>query len=180
MMHCGACGGIMRAGGHNVYQCGTAPELPTCGKVRIQKSDTDALIEAAVLYRLQSPVVAKAMTAPKRKRTKRADDPERLQAELDELAELTGRGELPMREFLRIRKGIEERLARARAQSTDTTPAAAKALMEAPDVRKAWAKLDTDQRRRIIGELVDRITIAPGVLRARQFDPDRIDIRWKV
>ena len=85
-----------------------------------------------------------------------------------------------MREFLRIRKGIEERLARARAQSTDTTPAAAKALMEAPDVRKAWAKLDTDQRRRIIGELVDRITIAPGVLRARQFDPDRIDIRWKV
>ncbi len=183
MMTCGACGGIMRAGGHNVYQCGTSPELPTCGKVRIRKDALDAIIEAAVLEVLNdSRKMAKALAAPKRQRTRKGDDAEKLQAELDELADLTGRGELPMREYLRVRKPLEERLARARAQAVDSEDrpsSAAKALADAPDIRKAWRRLDVDQKRRVLMVLIDGITIAPNPTRGAPFDPDRIAIKWR-
>ncbi len=187
LARCARCGGKMHSGvagdGSRLWMCRKGPAVvDRCGRCNIRAVPVDELVEAAVVYRLSSRSLAKALRAPKRKRSRKGEDPDVLARELDELADLAGRGELPTREWLRVRKGLEERLGRARALAADADdrPSAAKTIADAPDVGKAWRKLDVDQKRKVLGELIDSITIRPNTPGNRQFDPDRIDIDWRV
>jgi DNA invertase Pin-like site-specific DNA recombinase len=114
-----------------------------------------------------------------------------IQAELDELADARGRGDIAtLAEYLRIKGPTEQRLAVAKAKlrrgrRSDEHVAA---LTSKPGgVRKAWEatnpdgtpKLTFDERRRIVKAAVDRIVISPTKPFARVgFDPKRVKIKW--
>jgi site-specific DNA recombinase len=175
------CGARMRRDGRT-YRCDPAPETRACGHNMILADTLDEKIEEALLYRLTSPAVVKAMTRPKQTRTARkGENPEKIQAELDELADLAGRGELPMREYLIVRKPLEARLAKALDDRgrDEVAPTAAADIAKAPNVAKAWKSATPDRRRQILRDMIEQITIGPKTKTAKGFDYDRLDIAWK-
>ncbi len=181
LLYCGRCGGPLRSDG-TYYGCRPVPEAEPvpCGHNTIRADKLNELIVAAVLYRLNSPKVAKALTK-KPKRATKGEDPADLERELEGLASMYGSGELSAREWRQIRPGIEERLTQARAATEALAGSpAVEAIITSGDTAKAWDALSMDGRRAIVSELAERITVAPRIGARKTFDPDRVDVRWKV
>jgi hypothetical protein len=181
LLFCGRCGGPLRSDG-TYYGCRPVPEAQpvACGHNTIRVDALNHWIETAVLETLMnSRELAKALKTPKSSRTRKTEDPGHIQRDLDELADLAGRGELPMREYLIARKPLEERLTRARENAVSAgQPRAAEALAQSANVVKAWAALDIDRKRRIISELQPNgWVIAPSKRPSRKFDSRRLSPR---
>ena len=115
--------------------------------------------------------------AETRKRGRDGDDPAALQAELDQLAEAVGRGELPVREYLRVRQPLDAR--RRRALEVAETNGAVAPVLDTSDLRGAWAQLDQEGRRAVLSVLIERVTISPAKSPRTKFDPERIGITWR-
>jgi DNA invertase Pin-like site-specific DNA recombinase len=184
MIRCGRCGGVLHASkrpdGARRYACNVKPGNDNCGRIAIAAEPLEQLIADAVLYRLESPVVAKAM----RRKPKRAGDDHaavvaECERQLTDLATMFGAGTIGRREWLAARKTIEERQtvaqrALARQQGTE----ALEPLRGQP-IAEAWAGLDTERRRAVVAALIDRVVIASANGRSA-FAPDRVDIEWRV
>ena len=48
------------------------------------------------------------------------------------------------------------------------------------DMSDIWKRLDLDRQRAVFRALIDRVTIAPSGPGQKRFDPDRINVVWKV
>jgi site-specific DNA recombinase len=179
---CGRCGYNLtprRYGGRrpDAYTC-QVDGGGRCGGVGVSLAKVDDLITDAVLYRVDSAAVRKALARPKRVR--KGDDPAVLEAELLDLAAAAGTGQIPVKEFLAARKPLDERLRRALALlDRDDDTAVLAPLVGAADVRAAWEKLDLDGTRAVLGVLIDRVTVAPAN-GSTVFDPGRVDVTWRV
>jgi site-specific DNA recombinase len=184
LLVCGRCGGKLhhsrRIDGTRRYICQAHPGTVGCGRLAIQAERTEQLVTEATLIRLDSRAMRRALTRP-RKAKKPAEDHVAIEAELETLAAASGRGEITVREYLAARGPLEERLRRARAALEADLNAATLAPVVKPDInlRGAWDRLDDEGRRAILDTLIEQVTIAPADGRSR-FDPDRIDVLWKV
>jgi site-specific DNA recombinase len=180
MIHCGRCGAVMQASrrtsGARRYACNVAPGRRACGGVAIQAERTEQLVVDAVLHALDSAAMRRAL-ARARKSARAGEDPELLQAELDQLAEAAGRGDLPVREYLRARTPLEER--RQRALAATETDAALLPVLGSSDLSAAWDRLDLDGRRAVLAVLIEKVTIRSANSSGTKFDPGRIGITWK-
>src|SRR5437879_11678416 len=97
------------------------PDEPAaCGKVIIAADQLDQWISDAVLVRLDSPKLAKALRTAKRAASSFAEDPAEIIAEIDELDAAVARGDVSLRSQLTIRKGYEARLTQARSAQAET------------------------------------------------------------
>src|SRR5262249_39555062 len=141
LIKCAECGSTLQSDGRNAYRCLARPQNNACGNVTIQKASLDALITDAVVYRLSSPAVPNAPAKPKRQR-KQGEDPAALEAELEDLAAMLGRGELTVGEWRAMRPPLEERLAKARAALPTSAAPAVASIVKAPDISKAWESRD--------------------------------------
>jgi DNA invertase Pin-like site-specific DNA recombinase len=181
LIHCGRCGAVMhasrRTNGTRRYACNVAPGHRGCGGVAIQAERTEQLVTDAVLHALDSPVMRRAL-ARARTPTGAGNNPEMLQAELDQLAEAAGRGDLPVREYLRARQPLEER--RRRALAAIETDTALAPMLDSADLGDAWDRLDTEGRRAVIGSVIEEVTIRPASGPGTKFDPERIKPIWRV
>jgi DNA invertase Pin-like site-specific DNA recombinase len=181
IIHCGRCGAVMhasrRTNGTRRYACNVAPGSRGCGGVAIQAERTEQLVTDAVLHALNSPAMRRAL-ARARIPAKAGEDPEMLQAELDQLAEAAGRGDLQVREYLRVRQPLEER--RRRALAAVDTDAALAPMLDTANLGDAWDRLDTDGRRAVIGNVIEKVTIRPASGPGTKFDPARIEPVWRV
>jgi len=131
-----------------------------------------------VLHALDSSEMRHALTKA-RKPARAGDDPEVLQAELDELADAAGRGDIPVREYLRARRPLEER--RKRALAATKTDAALAPVLGSPDICAACDRLDdVEAKRAILGILTEKVTVKPASGPGTKFDPERIGIVWRV
>jgi site-specific DNA recombinase len=148
-----------------------------CGGVGISLAKLDAFVEEAVLCRLDTPAMRRAI-ARRPRRQRNVEDPADLHADLETLADAAGRGEIPVAEYLAARRPLEKRLEAAQRALVDDDSRALGPLANAPDVRKAWGRLDLDGRRAVLGALIETITIAPAN-GATVFDPARAAIGWK-
>jgi hypothetical protein len=114
-----------------------------------------------------------------------------IQAELDELADARGRGEIAtLAEYLRIKAPTEERLAAATAKlrrSRRNDQRLAELLTKPGALRKKWEStrpdgtpsMTFDERRSIVRATVERVVIRPTEPYARVgFDPKRVKIKW--
>ena len=74
---------------------------------------------------------------------------------------------------------MKTRLAVVSAQLADlaVTPAVAD-LLCSDDVEAAWAELDLERQRAVIGTLMGVLLHSPG-RGARTFDPDSVQIAWR-
>ncbi|HVM55438.1 MAG TPA: recombinase family protein [Acidimicrobiales bacterium] len=110
-----------------------------------------------------------------------------IEAEMAELADLRGRGEITMQEWLAARGPLLERLQAASiaARQTKRHSATVKLLAKKGAVRKAWPDLDFDTRREVITALIERVVIAPATRGKWTPIEDRISpehgggVQWK-
>jgi DNA invertase Pin-like site-specific DNA recombinase len=159
------------------YCCIKRPGAPGCGATTVVAERLDELITEAVLRRLGTRAMAKAL----RRKPSRATcdvDLGRIERDLEELAVDFGAGSISRREWLAARKPLEERLARARRTVDANNGTAALAPFRGADVRQTWEKLDVDRQRAVLDALIDRIVINPATKPV--FDPDRVDVVWRV
>jgi DNA invertase Pin-like site-specific DNA recombinase len=183
---CGRCGAPLwnshrTDNGHRVtrYVCVKRPGAPGCGATTVVADKLDTLLTDALLQRLQSAAMMRALRR-KPSRKKPVDvDLAGIERELEELAADYGNGDITRREWLAARKPLEERLARAQRTVEAANGIALLAPFRGADVREAWNRLDIDRKRAVIDALIDRIEIRPATKPGR-FNADRVDVVWKV
>ena len=122
LLRCGLCGETLvsrpKQGGVRAYQCVKGPGYSGCGRISVKADPLEQFVVEAVLYRLDSPELAAAMSGEPGD-----PDAERWQAEieqsrqrLDGLAEMHGEGEISLSEWRAARTPIERRVTDARKQ----------------------------------------------------------------
>jgi hypothetical protein len=184
---CGRCGGPLwnshrQDSGHRVtrYVCIKRPGAAGCGATTVVADKLDQLLTEAVLHRLQSPAMTRALRVkPNNKKNGVDVDLSRIERELEDLAADYGNGAISRREWLAARKPLEERRDRARRDIDHTNGTAALAQFRGTDVRARWEQLDVDRKRAVLDALVDRVTVLPSTTPGR-FNPDRVEVEWRV
>jgi DNA invertase Pin-like site-specific DNA recombinase len=179
LVRCGRCGGPMYRTGADVkaeYRClkgDAGRKTAGCGN-SMRAHHVDNLVVEMVLVRLGDVVG--------RKRAARVENGydalESIRADLDELAEMVGRGELSMSEFKTARAPLQARLRAAEAVTArDDTEAALDRLAGAgTTLADRWDDLDIDHRHRLVRLVLERIDIAPA--KVRTLDLDRVEPIW--
>jgi DNA invertase Pin-like site-specific DNA recombinase len=183
---CGRCGGPLwnshrRDNGHRVtrYVCVKRPGAPGCGATTVVADKLDQLLIEAVLHRLQSPAMTRALLAKPNNKNGVDIDLSRIERELEDLAADYGNGAISRREWLAARKPLEERRDRARRDIDHTNGTVALAQFRGMDVRERWAQLDIDRQRAVLDALIDRVTVRPSTTPGR-FNPDRVEVEWRM
>lgn len=166
------------------YRCSV--DRGGCNRCGIAAEPLEQLIVDAVMYRLDSPAVAKAMQHQAAGSGDDDDLRERVAADersLEELARDFYTAKVITRgEFLAARKGLDERLRSARGElASRTRRTAADEFVGHPrKLRNRWESMSLERRRAVLGALIDRIVIAPTTKGNNRFDADRVDVVWRV
>lgn len=188
LVACGRCGTTMvvrRRHGDKarMYGCEKVNGHVACGGTYVMAEPLEALIAEMVLTAIDSPALTDELArldagdgAGSDLDTLRADEQALEQLARDHYVEhLIGRGE-----YLAARDELHARVEAARANLAK--PAGSpmlRGLGDAARVRAAWESGDLDWRRQLIGTLVDRVTVGPGIRGAVQFDPARVEVAWR-
>jgi len=188
-VYCGGCGARMTARpvvrkGHRYPRLACAADRGGCNKVGIVVEPLDALITEVAFQRLDGPELADALARQGQAHQGTADlelaiaDDEAALEELtrDRYVERT----LTAAMFAAARVPLERRLSEARAKLAALALTAAVELPAGGILRLRWPELDLEQKRAILGQIIDRITIAPTTRAHNRFDPQRVSVRWRV
>lgn len=107
------------------------------------------------------------------------DDVASIEAELAELARLRGENVISLQEWLAAREPIQARLDVARAAVR--LPASPNVLTEPGALRTAWPDMSASERRRILADVLEAVTVAPADGRGQWADvAARVDFAWRV
>lgn len=185
MLYCALCGTRLVAAPRSNRQRGYGC-LKThggCGGVHCLADPVEQLVTDAVLTALDGPALAQLIAA--------RDDGGKAaaiqavaaaEARLAELTDLFADGEITRGEWLRARERVEDRLEGSRKTLAHRdAPDILSNLLDAPGgLRDAWDGLTLDRRRAVIKTVLEGVTLdrASGV--RNRFNPDRIDLRWRV
>jgi DNA invertase Pin-like site-specific DNA recombinase len=182
VLRCSRCGVHLNRSGP-VYKCMKAPGKRGCGRLAVKAEPVDTLIVEAVLTALDTPALAAAVGAWRPP----AVDIAAIEADLDRMAALRGAGTISEREWLAVRRPLVTRLeaARGQAAAASTADPIAPYVGQPGLLRKRWPKLTTGQQRAVVGAVIDRIEVRPG-MKGKRFDPvaesqgrGRLEITWR-
>jgi site-specific DNA recombinase len=185
LVHCSRCEHVMYSAvsrGRRRYGCKSGPNSGGCGGTFIVADALEEVIVEALLTRLDTPALAKALRGSDNSdevailNTKLID----AQRRLDELAAERGRGEISAREWQIARKAAESQRDGAqsrigRLQRNDSLIAWAG---HGKELRTQWADLPLTRQAAITKALVDRVRILPGKP-SKTMDLGRIDVIWR-
>lgn len=192
MCRCGKCGNrlyssVRQRGQQRVrrYVCMSGPDHGGCGKLTIVAPPLEELVTAAVLFRLDSPELADTIAGRVRQDEHASKLSEAIAVEkalLDELAGLYGENKIRPREWMAARNPIELRLRDLDRELTAATGAGVLAGIagQGAQLGAQWADLSFDRHHAIVAAVIDHVAIGPGVVGARNLDPGRVDIVWRV
>lgn len=188
LLRCGKCGNRLYSAKRvdsRRYVCASGPDQRGCGGCSIVAEPVEDLITDAVLYRLDTPELADALSGRAQADAETAALAEQIgadRAQLDELAQLYAAKAIPTREWLAARNPIEERIQDAeRRLSRATRSDALTGLVGNGDgLRGQWAELGLDRRHAIVAAVLDHAVIGPGVSGARRLDPARVEPVWRL
>jgi DNA invertase Pin-like site-specific DNA recombinase len=188
LLACSHCGERLvarpRAGGQRRYACARGPGFSGCGKTYINAEPVERFVTEAVLIRLDSTELQRAME----RRQRSAPDSQRwwqeaeaAQAQLDELAAAYGERQFSMQEWMAARKPIEQRLTTARKQlaKVSRTNALGGYVGNGEGLRAEWASLDLSQQHAIVAAVVDSIVVGPARPGYNRFDESRLTPVWR-
>lgn len=156
-----------------------ATQSPAKPSLSIDAGKLEALVVEAVLCTLdQSPLpLPGGMDSPSA-----GVEVTRLNAELDELAALRGRGTITLAEWMAARAPLQQRLEDARrAAGVAWRPPgrAARLLVQPGAVRQAWPELDLAAKREILVAVLDRIVVSPAKRGRWTPTVERVDLTWR-
>ena len=185
LLRCGKCANTLfssRRVDSRRYVCLSGPDHGGCGRLTVVAGPLEELVTEMVLFRLDSPAVADALTG------KGSADAEtaRLSAEvaedretLDYLAEQFGTRQIDRRQWEKARRPIEARITAAeRTLARVTNTDALTGLGSGQELRRRWAGLNLDRQVAIVRTLIGTITIKPGARGARALDPEQVEVSW--
>jgi site-specific DNA recombinase len=148
------------------------------GRCNIDADNLEALIIEAVLQRTD------AASFPVRSHEVDPDaaaEVREIEQRLAEAAQLYGDRVISLQEWVTAKKPLDAALAAARDRLRPIgAPAGiAAALAGAGALRTSWPELDHDTRRDVLGALIERIEIGPGIRGLNKFDPRRVNVIWR-
>jgi site-specific DNA recombinase len=188
LLRCHHCGTPLvarpRDDGTRRYVCASGPGFGGCGKTTVVAADLEAFIVDAVLHRLDSPELARALNGA----VSDSDgaewqaEIEQAQAKLDELAELWAEGAIGRSEWLKARAPIEKRqtLAKKRLAALNRTTAITPHLGDVEGLREKWAEMNLSRQQQIVAALLDHVVVGPARRGYNRFDPSRLRPVWRV
>lgn len=176
MVRCAVCGETMtrtNATEKAVWRCTKHRDTGRgCGQ-SIAARPVEELVVEAVLVR-----IGDVRPRPRAARITAGPSSADLQRELDDLAEMVGRGDLTMTEWKAARAPLVARLRVAQGVEAQQDAGAALARLagDRGTLRERWDDLDVDLRRRLIALVLDRVEIAAST--KRTLDLDRVALVW--
>ncbi len=187
LLRCGQCGETLvsrpKQGGVRAYQCVKGPGFSGCGRTSVKADPLEAFVVEAVLYRLDSPELAAAMSGEPGN-----PDAERWQAEIDqsrqqleEVAAMYGRREIAMTEWQAARTPIERRVTDAKRQlgRLTRTTALAGQIGNSTELRDRWPTLRLTRQSAIIAAVLDHVVVGPARRGYNRFDHTRFGPVWR-
>lgn len=185
---CGKCGAKLASAARETtrrYVCIGGVDHGGCGRLTVVAAPLEELIADAVLYRLDTPELAAALTGQATDNQAAAVLSESLasdRAQLDELAGLYADRHIAAREWLAARRPIEDRIAdtERRLGRLTRSDALTGLVGHGAELRSTWATLNLTRQAAIVAAVVDHVVIGPGKPGARGLDPARVQPVWKL
>ncbi len=187
LLRCGLCGETLvsrpKQGGVRAYQCVKGPGFSGCNKIAVIAEPLEQFVVEAVLYRLDSPELAAAMSGEPGD-----PDAQRWQAEIDQsrqrldvLAAMHGEGEISLSEWRAARTPIERKVTDAKKElgRLTRTTALAGQIGNSSELRERWGSLPLTRQHTIVAAVLDHITVAPARRGYNRFDPSRFTPVWR-
>ena len=166
------------------YVCVSGPDHGGCGGTHIAAPNVEELVTDAVLYRLDTPELAAALTGRAAQDEHAAALSEQVaadRAQLDELAALYAAKEITVREWMAARRPIEDRIDVAnRSLARLTHSDALDGLVgNGSELRRRWAELNLTRQAAIVAAILDHAAIGPRTA-SNRFDPNRVELVWRL
>lgn len=185
---CGRCGATLhssrRKDGSRRYMCNRGANEGPCGRLAVVAEPIERAVTDQLLVAVAGPALwtalegADSVDSEPVTRQLAADEASLEQLAQDHYVERI----ISRREFLAARDLLEKRIYKGRSslqQTTSTHP-----LTGLPrtleDLKAVWVGLDIEGQRAILKAVVEEIIVHPGKPGRRFFDPNRIEIRWRV
>jgi site-specific DNA recombinase len=185
---CERCGEALvsrpREDGRRRYVCASGPGLEGCGGITIMADELEQVIAEAVIARLGSPGFA-AEVANARQGDERGavlHEHQDLERRLEELAaDYYAAGGLTRSEYDAARRALVSRLEHTASRLARLGGVGVlTALPHGEDaLRAAWKAGSVDWRRRLLGAVLERVTIGPAIRGRNTFDVDRVGVVWR-
>lgn len=176
---CGICGANLvarpRADKSRCYVC--ASDQGGCGKIRILADAFEDWVTEMVMARANRPFAdaiadmdtQTAAGAIERAIAERED-------RLVELAALWADGSISRSEWDAARSRLENAVDDAQTRLAELRPA----TTEMAGLADRWPDMEIERRRAVLAEIIDAVRVGPAVRGRNRFDPNRIDVRWRV
>jgi DNA invertase Pin-like site-specific DNA recombinase len=187
LVYCGRpeCGARMTAApvmrkGHRYRRYACLKDRGGCNRCGIGAEPLEEIIVEAVIQRLDGPELDRTITAVESAPTRSEVD--EIEERMRDLADAFAAGEISRAEWGRAREGLARRLEIAQAiEAVEVRASAVTAVLGAEGaIRDRWPALSADRRRLILEAVIERVTIAPTTKGGNKFDPERIDLVWRV
>lgn len=177
LIRCGKCGRQLAGKprkSHPSYFC--PPDRAGCGGTWVKAAPTEELVCGMVLTALDHPEFRAALQASDGGNTELVDTSAD-EAKLLEFADDYDEGRITRKEWLRLRGRVEARLAAAHKQ---IATARRRSVLEAyGDLRADWQSMTLDQRRAVLGEVIEHVVVGPAVKGRKTYDPARLTLVWR-
>jgi hypothetical protein len=189
LCYCWRCGVRMHGslcGGWPVYRCSNRFVAKPCS-LAVSTKPTDSFIGEAVVAMLSSKEFMSALKAEGQPDDDGTSEKALVKAEerLLEIAEAYGAGELDRAGMLAARRKAEAVRDAARGRVKTVRRERVLDGVDPANVARWWPKLSADQQRAVVGAVIDRIDVRPG-MKGKRFDPvaeaqgrGRLKITWR-
>lgn len=168
------------------YLCRSGTDFGGCGRMAITAAPLEAWVVEAVLYRLDSPAMAQALTggtdAPDGEAARLAEALRVDRDRLDELAAMYADGEIDRAGHRKARDRIEARAAQTQqALNRLTRRRALDGLVgNGEDLRRRWESLNLTRQAAIVKAVLEHLVISPATVPGRKgLDPSRVRPVWR-
>jgi hypothetical protein len=167
--------------GHRYRRYACLTDRGGCNRCGIGAEPLEELIVEAVLQRLESDQMAAIIAKGRRQDASPANEVDDISSRLDDLAAMFAAGEISRSEWSIARRSLADRMTAAQQAEAEhiRSSAVAPELADPRVLRKEWPDLSLDRQRRFLGEVIERVTIAPTTKGDNRFNPDRIDVTWR-
>ena len=189
LLRCGRCGTVMysrpRSGGLRRYVCASGPGFGGCGKMAINADPVESFVVEAVLYRLDTPQLAAALTEIRKANTEADQLAVTIAGDtgmLEQLARDYAEKAISHQEWSAARQPIQGRIdhAKRRLSRISRTHRIDDYAGNSQALRDAWADLDLRRQQAIISTVLDHATVNPAVQGRNRFDPSRLSPTWRL
>jgi len=189
LLRCGLCGTRLyarpRSGGTPCYVCASGTGFNGCGKIRRLAEPVEQLVSEAVIHRLDTPALAKAVAVEEKRlqgRDRVLESVGDIEAQQADLANEWGAGRVTRAEWTAARDALQKRVdALTSRLRTEQRSAVVKDFVGRSGVlAKRWPSLSVDQRRAIVAAVLDHVRVMPARKGYNKFDPTRFEFVWRV